>query len=195
MTTFLDGAPEDWPELFKQGKLHVVCVASGGLTTCDFVASTLSKMRQEQEVWPLTKRVNRLGEAGTFWPRFALTVVPQFAWESRAVSQDLSDFLRKSFEDVAEANREHVKLPSLFLDLNPYGGNYQRDVALPIARDILGAEPSILTVWIANQSTYGRSRPTRRSSRRSCLRFAAVSPRLSLGVRRTKGKGYECSRY
>lgn len=36
MATIHEGSPAEWPELFKQGKLHVVCVASGGLTTCDF---------------------------------------------------------------------------------------------------------------------------------------------------------------
>lgn len=32
----------------------------------DFAASTLGGMKQESEVWPLTKRVNRVGETGTF---------------------------------------------------------------------------------------------------------------------------------
>ena len=61
--------PEDWPELFRERRLHVVCVAAGGLTTCDFCASTIGGMHQEAEVWPLTRRVNAVGETGTFWPR------------------------------------------------------------------------------------------------------------------------------
>ena len=153
MITIHECNPPEWPKLFEQRTLHVVCVASGGLTTCDFVASTLGKMRQEQEVWPLTMHVNREGETGTFWPRFALTVVPQFAWERRVMSENIQSFLRKTFEDVATANREHVRLPDVFLDLNPYGGDYQIELALPVAKEILGAEPSIRNLWVASKVT------------------------------------------
>lgn len=151
MAVIHQGEPRDWTDLFKQGSLHLVCVASGGLTTCDFAASTIGGMRQEQEVWPLTKKVNRLGETGTFWPRLPLTVVPQTSWEQRARPDDINAFLRKNFLDVAEANRLHVKLPDLYVDLNPYGGKFEMAKALPIAREILSLENSIKNVWFLGE--------------------------------------------
>ena len=153
MTNVCEGEPEDWVEKYKQGQLHLVCVAVGGLTTCDFAASTVGGMQQEQEVWPLTKRVNLEGETGTFWPRLSLTVVPQISWEQRPSPSDLDSFLRQSFMDVAKANREYVKLDDVFLDLNPYGGHYDMKKALPIAREILCSEKTIVNLWIASGQT------------------------------------------
>lgn len=153
MTTRHEGAPRDWVERFKSGALHLVCVASGGLTTCDFAASTVGGMRQEQEVWPLTRRVNHLAETRTFWPRLPLTVVPQTSWEGRAAPEDLDAFYRRVFDDVAEVNRNRVKLPDLFVDLNPYGGQFDRDAALPIAWDVLSCERTIVNIWFAAQVT------------------------------------------
>jgi hypothetical protein len=153
MATLHEGEPQDWVEKFKDGSLHLVCVAAGGLTTCDFAASTVGGMRQEQEVWPLTKRVNRLGETGTFWPRFPLTVVPQTSWEGRPAPEDINAFLRKCFFDAAEANRLHIKLPDVFVDLNPYGGQFEIVKALPIAREILSRENSISNLWFAAKAT------------------------------------------
>ncbi len=89
MAAIIDGAPEKWADLFKNKSLHVVCVAVGGLTTCDLAASTIGGMKQEGEVWPLTKKVNRLGETGTFWPRLPLTVVPLPSWEGRPAPNNL----------------------------------------------------------------------------------------------------------
>ncbi len=153
MAVLHEGEPEHWVEQFKSGSLHLVCVASGGLTTCDFAASTVGGMRQEQEVWPLTKRVNRLGEVGTFWPRLALTVVPQTSWEERCAPEDIGAFLKRCFEDVAEANRLHIKLPDVFVDLNPYGGQFDLEKALPIARDILSHEGTVRSLWFALKAT------------------------------------------
>lgn len=149
MTELHEGEPPGWVERFKSGSLHLVCVASGGLTTCDFAASTIGGMRQDEEVWPLTKRVNRLGETGTFWPRLPLTVVPQTTWEGRSDPEDSEVFLRKCFWDVAEANRLHVKLVDVFVDLNPYGGQFDMEKASPIAREVLSRESSILNLWFA----------------------------------------------
>jgi len=154
------GEPDKWPDLFKQGKLHVVCVAAGGFTTCDFVASTLGGMKQEQEVWPLTQLVNQKREVGTFWPRMALTVLPQLSDDRDA---DLIDIyvLERYFADVAEVNREYIKLPDVLVDLNSYlkWGNLQKPNdarykrAISVAVRVLGAEPSIHNLWIANMLT------------------------------------------
>lgn len=149
MAVIHNGMPKEWPVLFRQRKLHVVCIASGGLTTCDFAASTIGGMRQEQEVWSLTKRVNHEGETGTFWPRFPLTVVPQLSWEDRSAPRDLEPFLRKSFWEVVKANRDYIKLPDVFLDLNPYGGHYDMEKALIIAQEILCHDNTISNLWIA----------------------------------------------
>lgn len=148
-----DGEPKDWVERFKSNSLHLVCVASGGLSTCDFVASTIGGMRQEQEVWPLTQHVNRLGETGTFWPRLPLTVIPQTTWDGRGAQENIQAFLRKCFLDVAEANRLHIKLPDMFVDLNPYGGRFDGEKALPIAREVLSQESTIVNIWFAAQAT------------------------------------------
>lgn len=50
---------------------------------------------------------------------------------------------------VAEANRLHVKLPDVFVDLNPYGGSYDLVRALPLARAVLSIERSIENLWLA----------------------------------------------
>lgn len=153
MPTIVNGEPENWPDVFEAGKLHVVCVAEGGLTTCDLCACTLGGMKQEEEVWPLTKRVNLAGETGTFWPRFPLTVVPQPYWEGRPAPSDLEDFYRASFLDVATANREHVRLGVMFIDLNGYGTEYHFSAARRIAEDVLVCEPSIETIYFAEELT------------------------------------------
>lgn len=153
MPTLHDGTPDEWEGLFRSRSLHVVCVASGGLTMCDLAAATIGGMRQEDEVWPLTKQVNRLGETGTFWPRLSLTVVPQTKWETRGAPSDLAAFLRKCFLDVAEANRLHIKLPDVFVDLNPYGGAFSMRDAVPIAREVLSREATIVNLWFASEVT------------------------------------------
>jgi hypothetical protein len=150
MAVIHKGTPKDWIERFKSFSLHVVCVASGGLTTCDFAASTIGGMKQEQEVWPLTKRVNQLGETGTFWPRLPLTVVPQTAFNGRPPIENIDDFLRNCFLDVAEANRLHIKQSDVYVDLNPYGGRFEMEKALLIARQILSQESSIQNLWFAD---------------------------------------------
>jgi hypothetical protein len=106
-------------------------------------------MRQEQEVWPLTKRVNTVGETGTFWPRLPLTVLPQTTWQGRAAAEDADTFLRKCFVDVAEANRLHIRLPDVFVDLNPYSGQFDPGRALPIAREVLSQDSTIVNLWFA----------------------------------------------
>jgi len=153
MTTFLNGEPDDWIEKFKRSSIHFVCVASGGLTACDFVASTVGGMLQEQEVWPLTKRINRLGETGTFWPRLTLTAVPQFSFETRHAPEDLDSFLESIFTDVVRANNTYIKLPDLYVDLNNYGGHFDFSMALPIARQVLSNDHSISRVWFADELT------------------------------------------
>ena len=147
MLTIHDQELAGWPELFKAKTLHLVCVAAGGLTTCDFAASTIGGMDQERELWPLTKRVNREGETGTLWPRFPLTVVPQLKWENRPTPQDKDQFLRQCFADVAKANRDYIKLEIMYVDLNPYGGDYDFKRARTIAEEVLTTEPSIMELY------------------------------------------------
>lgn len=153
MVVIHDGGLSDWIERFKSRTLHFVCVASSGLTPCDFTASTLGGMRQEDDVRPLTRRVNRKGETGTFWPKLPLTVVPQISWEGRQAPHDIDGFLRQCFEDVAKANREYVKLPEMFIDLNPCGGRFDMDRAMAVAREVLSREESISNIWFADKLT------------------------------------------
>ena len=152
MTTIYNQELAGWPDKFKAMAIHLVCVAAGGLTTCDFAASTIGGMNQEGEVWTLTKRVNREGETGTFWPRFPLTVVPQLKWEART-TRDKDNFLRRCFADVAKANRDHVKLSVMYVDLNPYGGDYDYKRARTISEEVLKAEPSISEIYFAPELT------------------------------------------
>lgn len=144
---------DNWCDKFEAKEIHLVCVATGGLTICDFAASTIGGMNQEREVWPLTKKVNGTGETGTFYPRFSLTVVPLLKWEDRPTPDDPEDFLKRSFEDVAKANRDYIKLRTLYIDLNGYGSDYPFDDARRIAEIVLAAEPSIETIYFAPKAT------------------------------------------
>lgn len=157
MTEIFENEPQDWTVQFKQKKIHFVCVAAGGLTMCDFAASTLGHMKQEQEVWALTKRINTLGETGTFWPRLPLTVLPQTTWESRYSEGDES-FFKKCMQDVATANRDHVKLMDMYLNLaDYYGGLFRSEAsrkheiktAIAMAKEILPIEANIENLWIS----------------------------------------------
>jgi hypothetical protein len=149
MTIIHDKELDNWCDKFKAKEIHLVCVATGGLTTCDCAASTIGGMDQHGEVWPLTKRVNRLGEAGTFYPRLPLTVVPLIKWEDRPAPDDSDEFLRRSFEDVAKANREYIKLKTLYIDLNGWGSDYPFDRAREIAEIVLARDPDIETIYFA----------------------------------------------
>jgi hypothetical protein len=107
---------------------------------------------QESEVWPLTKKVNREGETGTFWPRLSLTVVPQLKWESRPAPDDTDGFLRRCFADVAKANRDYVKLSTMYVDLNPYGGEYDYARGRRIAEQVMINEPSVAEIYFAPEA-------------------------------------------
>ncbi|MEI6809611.1 MAG: hypothetical protein WCN95_12895, partial [bacterium] len=131
----------------------LVCVAAGGLTTCDFAASTLGGMRQEEEVWPLTKKVNRLGEVGTFWPKFPLTVIPQLNWEKRPAPVDVEEFLGRIFRDVAVVNRDSIKLGEMYVDLNGWGAPEDYARAKKIAEGVLKNEASITAIFFAPKAT------------------------------------------
>ncbi len=152
MATFHDHELEDWHDKFKKKEIHLVCVANGGLTTCDFAASTLGGMKQESEVWPLTKRVNRIGETGTFWPELAMTVIPLLKWEGRPAPNDTEAFLKSVFLDVAKANREYIKLGVLYIDLNGWGNSSDYALARRIAGEVLINEPSITDIYFAPRS-------------------------------------------
>lgn len=143
---------DNWCDKFKAKEIHLVCIAAGGLTTCDCAASTIGGMNQENEVWPLTKKVNRIGETGTFHPRFPLTVVPLLEWEDRPKPVDTDDFLTRSFQDVAKANREYIKLKTLYIDLNGWGSAYPFYRAREIAERVLATESSIETIYFAPQA-------------------------------------------
>ena len=153
MATIYHQELQDWGDKFKAKEIHLVCVATGGLTTCDCAASTIGGMNQEREVWPLTKKVNRAGETGTFYPRFPLTVVPLLKWEDRPLADDSDGFLRRSFEDVAKANRDYIKLTTLYIDLNGWGSEYPYEEALRIAEEVLAGENSIETIYFAPKAT------------------------------------------
>ena len=136
-----------WHDGFKLNELHLVCVATGGLSTCDCAASVIGKMNQREEVWPITRQVNQLGETGTFYPRFPLTVVPLPSWEDREIPDDLEGFLRKCFQDVALANRDYIKQKVLVIDLNGWGSSYPFELARKIAVEVLSSESSIESVY------------------------------------------------
>jgi hypothetical protein len=153
MPTIHDQEIDNWCNKFKAKEIHLVCVAAGGLTTCDCAASTIGGMNQEREVWPLTKKVNRIGETGTFHPRIPLTVVPLLKWEDRPTPDDPDDFLRRSFQDVAKANRDYIKLKTLYIDLDGWGSAYLFDDARRIAETVLAAEPSIDHIYFAPKAT------------------------------------------
>jgi hypothetical protein len=149
MPTIHDQEIDNWCNKFKAKEIHLVCVAAGGLTTCDCAASTIGGMNQQREVWPLTKKVNRTGETGTFHPSIPLTVVPLLKWEDRPTPDDPDDFLWRSFQDVAKANRDYIKLKTLYIDLNGWGSAYPFDDARRIAETVLAAEPSIDHIYFA----------------------------------------------
>ena len=153
MTTIHDEELKDWPDRFKAKTIHLVCVAAGGLTTCDCAASTIGGMKQEAEVWPLIERVNRAGETGTFWPKLPLTVLPQTKWEGRPAPAELEAFLTQCFFDVAEANRDHVKLTTMYVDLNAWGGDYNYSLARQVAGKVLVSEESIKELYFAPMAT------------------------------------------
>ena len=149
MAVFHDRILRGWEDRFEAGELHMVCLAIGGLTFCDCAACSLGGMNKNDEVWPLTKRVNRLGETGTFHPRLALTVVPLLSWEDRSVPGDVDSFLRKSFEDVAEAQREYIQLDTMFVHLGGREDAYPITRALEIAKEVLCDEESLETIYFA----------------------------------------------
>jgi hypothetical protein len=153
MTIIHDKEIDNWCDKFKAKEIHLVCVATGGLTTCDCAASTIGGMNQEREVWPLTKRVNRIGETGTFYPKLPLTVVPLLKWEDRPLPDDPEDFLTRSFQDVAKANREYIKLKTLYIDLNGWGSDYPFDQARQIAEKVLAGDSSIESIYFAPKAT------------------------------------------
>ncbi len=153
MTTIFDQELDKWTDKFKAKEIHFVCIATGGLTACDFAASTIGGMNQEREVWPLTIKVNRQGETGTFYPRLPLTVVPLLKWKDRPVPTDTDDFLRRSFRDVLKANCDYIKLKTLFIDLNGWGSDYLFDRARQIAEEILSGDPGIETIYFAPKAT------------------------------------------
>lgn len=106
-----------------------------------------------REVWPLTEKVNRIGETGTFHPRFPLTVVPLLKWNGRPMPKDTDYFLRRSFQDVAKANRDYIRLKTLYIDLNGWSCDYPFDDARRIAETVLSAEPSIEAIYFAPKAT------------------------------------------
>jgi hypothetical protein len=78
-----------------------------------------------------------------------LTVVPLIKWEDRPAPDDSDEFLRRSFEDVAKANREYIKLKTLYIDLNGWGSDYPFDRAREIAEIVLARDPDIETIYFA----------------------------------------------
>ena len=153
MPTIIDKELDNWCDKFKAKKIHLVCVATSGLTTCDWAASTVGGMDQEREVLPLIKKVNRAGETGTFYPRLPLSVVPLLKWDDRPAPTDADAFLRSSFEDVAKANREYIQLKTLCIDLNGWGSDYPFDQARQIAEDVLLRDPGIEEICFAPKAT------------------------------------------
>ena len=147
MIEIIEENPKDHAELFKNEILHVVCMADGGLTMCDFFASTIGGMNQQDEVWPLTKEINKKGEVGTFWPKMPLTIIPKTSWEGRK-ENNLEGFFIKCFQDVAESNREYVQLKSMYLTINEYDTE-ERMIALIQAKKILSNSAAIEKLWIS----------------------------------------------
>ena len=96
----------------------MICVAAGGLTSCDYAAATVCGMDQREEVWPVTLKANETGTTATFFPRLTLTVIPQITWEKRPKPADEDTFLKARFQEVAQINLEIIRSKTLYVDFN-----------------------------------------------------------------------------
>lgn len=118
MPSIYNNEPENWCDRFKAKEIHVICVAAGGLTSCDYAAATIGGMNQRQEVWPITLKANEAGTATTFFPQLTLSAIPQIIWEKRPKPADEEVFLREQFQEVAQINRKIIGSKTLYVDLN-----------------------------------------------------------------------------
>jgi len=143
VATIVDQGLENVAEELKQQRVHVVCVAAGGLTMCDHFASFVGKLDKREDVWPLTRVVNELGLPRSFWPRLSLTAIPLPEWDGRPQPEDIEAFYVECFEDVARINREEINLGTIHLDLNSWGFRYHFKLARRVAEKVLNREPSI----------------------------------------------------
>lgn len=136
--------------MFQQRKLHLVCVAATGLTTCSACAGIDAETLQKK-----VDEVNRRGETGTFWPVTLMTIVPLLRCEEREGPDEdgVDDFLRRSFQDVAIANRDYIKQKTLHIDLNGWIAGYDYRRARKIAEEVLGNDPEIDTIYFAPSAT------------------------------------------
>ncbi len=138
---------KDWDQRLKKGELHMVCVASGGLTACDCAACTVGNLDRDNEVWPFTIKVNENGETGSFYPKLNLTVVPILEWDNRNYPKNPSLFIENSFYDVLLANKNYIKSNTLLVDLNGYGVQYPYKEARIIAEKVLTTDPNITEIY------------------------------------------------
>lgn len=150
MATILDQELDNWSDKFKEKQIHLVCVAAKGLTTCDCAATAVGGIDGMTVAAAITK-VNQLGETGTLWPRLPMTIIPLLQCEERKSpdEDDIDEFLRRSFQDVAKANREYIKSRVLYIDLNGWGSGYDYRRARRIAGEVLANEQTIDAVYFA----------------------------------------------
>ena len=118
MTSIYDSEPEDWRTRLKAQEIHMICVAAGGLTSCDHAAATVCGLDQREEIWPVTLKANEAGTTATFFPRLTLTVIPQIIWNNRPKPADEDAFLKERFQEVAQINCEIIRSNTLYVDLN-----------------------------------------------------------------------------
>jgi len=147
MAEILDHGLNNVAEELKQQRVHVVCVAAGGLTMCDHFASIVGKLDQRKQVWPVTIEANELGQPRTFWPRLAVTAVPLPEWEGRTQASNIEEFYRECFVEVARINREEINLGTMHLDLNGWGSRYHFKLARQVAERVLTLEQSIQQIY------------------------------------------------
>ena len=147
MTEIIDQGLENVAEELKQQRVHVVCVAAGGLTMVDHFATYVGKLDQREEVWPVTLESNQLGVPRTFWPRLSLTAVPLPEWEKRCHAPDIEHIYRVCFEGVAKINRNDIRISILHIDLNGWGSRYHFKLARQVAETILSQEDTIQQIY------------------------------------------------
>ncbi len=129
--------------------VHFVAVAIGGLTPADAGIRTYFPEMSQPDIWKYYDRVNDLGETGTFYPRFPVTVVPLTRWENRVVSGNPRDFLERCFRDVIKANDDYIKVKTILVHLGSATGyGYPEALAINVASSVFSDSFSADTVYL-----------------------------------------------
>ena len=134
-------------QLFKNGNVHVVCPANGGLTFCDSYAT--AKGMKQNEVWKLTQKCNELNEVWTFYPVLNLTVIPLTKYRNRDIEYSLLEqFYYKHLSDVIKSHNEYVKTNYIHFILNDSPRNIKHNIAYKQLEKLLLVENKLLNANI-----------------------------------------------